>query len=87
MKKKLTKADYESLVPYEREMECARNGYLRTPGRKGVAVFRAVYAHLSGSEYVGSDSCGHCELTLIKYVMESFFYTKELNEKKHSKTE
>ena len=82
MKKKLSKADFEICQKYEREFLCAESDYLRTPGREGVKALRGVYAHIFGSEYQGSDSCGHCELTMMQAILPSYRYTQELNKKK-----
>lgn len=81
MKKRLTKADFEALAVYDHELMCAKSDYLRTTGREGVQVFKRVFEHLFGTEWTESDACGHCELRLMQAVMDSYFYTKELNEK------
>ena len=85
MTKKLNKEDFAICNKYGMEFMAARADYLRTPGREGVREIKRVYEHIYGKEFVGSDACGYCELRLLRSVMDSYFYTKELNDKAAAK--
>lgn len=78
--RKLNAVEMSMLKPYETELVCASERYLRSPGRAAVEKIKRVYTRLYGTEWTRSDSCGHCELDLLRAVAPAYFVTKQPEE-------
>ena len=79
METKLTKEEMTALAPYELEMRSAKEGYLRSAGREGLAIMHKVYERVTGEPYTETDACGHCQLKLQGFIADWYFKTKEEN--------
>lgn len=77
METKLTKEEMTALAPYELEMRSAKEGYLRSAGREGLAIMHKVYERVTGEPYTETDACGHCQLKLQRFIADWYFKTKE----------
>lgn len=77
METKLTKEEMTALAPYELEMRSAKEGYLRSAGREGLAIMHKVYERVTGEPYTETDACGHCQLKLQGFIADWYFKTKE----------
>lgn len=74
--RKLNAVEMAMLKPYESELLCAAENYLTSPGRAGVEKIKRVYARLYRTEWTHTDSCGRCELDLLRAVAPSYFATR-----------
>lgn len=71
----LTNEEFNALLPYRKELECARAHYLRSVGLSGQELLRAIYKRVTGEDYRRIDVCGQCELALMEIVAGWFFAT------------
>ena len=80
MAKILNKTEMAEMAVYEFELQAAMADYLRSAGRIGLEAMKKIYKRVTGDDYTRTDSCGHCQLTLQKFVARWYFETKEYNE-------
>lgn len=65
------------MQPYEHNLLCAKNDYLRSTGRLGQLLMHDIYLRITGNEFRRTDSCGHCELELTRWIADRYFESKE----------
>ena len=76
MNTKLTEKEMQALAGYERELQAAKDDYLRSMGRQGGTLLHEIYHRVTGEHFQRTDTCGHCELRLQKTVAGWYFATK-----------
>ena len=77
MNTKLTEKEMQALAGYERELQAAKDDYLRSMGRQGGILLHEIYHRVTGEHFQRTDVCGHCELRLQKIVAGWYFSTKQ----------
>lgn len=76
MNARLTQEEMQALAGYERELQAAKDDYLRSMGRQGGTLLHEIYHRVTGEHFQRTDTCGHCELRLQKTVAGWYFATK-----------